>query len=343
MYLAGPIHWTDPKTWPWIVYAWIALTLGGFLKPLWATYQKRRAESWPSANGKIESAEVINGKRRAFLGISLKTDVIVGILGYSYSTDGTLYKGSYEQTFGTQEEAHEFVRELEGMAVTIQYNPGRPSNSVLLQSTVDPLLLTRPQPLTPFAPLPRRLSPAWSRPFLKLVTGLALTGLIASLYVHIGVLAGHQVGPDWLFVMLHIGIFVVWIPAFLVAKERVGNSTRKDYWKLVLKGLPDWMRYTVYFFFAYAFANFALYTGQKLESLNGTSGVSHSDWRGFSGHWMLFYSAAFATMYAALQAESEGPHCVKGHQAQAGDNFCRRCGQPIVQSSQSSNAADIHS
>ena len=42
---------------------------------------------------------------------------------------------------------------------------------------------------------------------------IAAIGLGLSLWVHIGAVMGFTVAPFPLFVMLHVGIFVVWIPA----------------------------------------------------------------------------------------------------------------------------------
>lgn len=59
---------------------------------------------------------------------------------------------------------------------------------------------------------------------------------------------GKRVAPEFFFWLLHIGIFVVWIPAIFAAQRLVGNVSRKDFWKVVLIGSPDWMRYMVYGF-----------------------------------------------------------------------------------------------
>jgi hypothetical protein len=53
-----------------------------------------------------------------------------------------------------------------------------------------------------------------------------------------------------------MGIFVVWFPAVMVAQRQVGNLKRKDFWKVVLKGSPDWVRYLVYCFLGYPVVNF---------------------------------------------------------------------------------------
>jgi hypothetical protein len=75
----------------------------------------------------------------------------------------------------------------------------------------------------------------------------------------LGAVAGRRVAPEAFSWMLHVGIFVVWIPTVLVGIKSVGNTGRKDYCKLVLRGSPEWMRYMVYGFGSYAMVNFAIF------------------------------------------------------------------------------------
>lgn len=83
-----------------------------------------------------------------------------------------------------------------------------------------------------------------------------------------------------------------------VAVKRVGNTSRKDFWKVVLRGSPEWMRYMVYGFLGYALVNFLIFMPQAPKG--GTGGETPAVvWRGFSGHWMAFYSAALAILYSA--------------------------------------------
>jgi len=100
---------------------------------------------------------------------------------------------------------------------------------------------------------------------------------------------------------LHLGIFLVWIPAVLISRRSVGSVNRPDFWKVILKGAPGWMRYTLYGLFGYAILNFALFMAQAPSSGNKTGGNPPAIvWRGFSGHWMVFYGAALAIFYSAI-------------------------------------------
>ena len=144
------------------------------------------------------------------------------------------------------------------------------------------------------------------KPLLLPLIGLSAVGLALSLWVHIGALAGHKVAPQSLFIVLHIGIFVVWLPAILVAKTRIENLQRGDFWKAVLSGAPDWIRYLVYGFTGYALVNFLLFMFQAPQSPHGNP--PPVVWRGFSGHWMAFYSAALAIFYSAAVSSRSTNH-----------------------------------
>jgi hypothetical protein len=121
---------------------------------------------------------------------------------------------------------------------------------------------------------------------------------------------------------------VVWLPAILVAQRLVGNVNRKDLWKVVLKGSPDWMRYMVYGFGGYAIVNFLLF---MTKAPNGGSGNPPAVvWRGFSGHWMAFYSAAFAMLYSAARSENSSLRCTNGHFVSPNALYCPQCGQPVM-------------
>jgi hypothetical protein len=132
---------------------------------------------------------------------------------------------------------------------------------------------------------------------------LSAAGLVLSVVAHIASLAGIALPHGGLiFWALHIGIFAVWLPTVLVATRITGDINRKDFWKVVLSGCPTWMRQTLYVLFAYAILNFiwSIFTSNGSSQPQGDP--SPSVFRGFSGHWMVFYGAAFATLYSVFQS-----------------------------------------
>jgi hypothetical protein len=152
---------------------------------------------------------------------------------------------------------------------------------------------------------------------------LALLGFIASLIAHLFGYAGVEkpfgINP-W---PLHIGIFVVWLPAVIVAQRLSKEFPQKDLWKATLRGCPPWMRISLYVLFAYAFLSFFVFV-----VLGAPSGKESSAVRGFSGHWLIFYYAAFAILYSAIQVSEKDTirRCKNGHPLKESDKYCSQCG-----------------
>lgn len=325
---ANPFQWTDPRSWPWFFYLVLAVIVAGWLKPLWQGFRRSRAASWPITTGQIESATVNETNRRS--GPAYLVD-----LGYSYVLAGRVEAGSYRREFYSEQEALGFVRDLKGRPVTVHYKPNKLSVSLLSEESVDTLLRLRSQVTTPpvevFSFALKQSAPSLTTSVAWVFVVLSAVGLVVSLWVHLGAVLGRRVAPEAFFWILHMGIFVVWIPAVLVARERVGNLRRKDSWKLVLQDSPEWMRYMVYVFFVYALLNFALFA---LHAPIGNSSGANPPaivWRGFSGHWMFFYSTALAILYPAATRDGNARCCLNGHPISPGANFCSRCGQPATQ------------
>ena len=132
---------------------------------------------------------------------------------------------------------------------------------------------------------------------------IAAIGLALSLWVHIGAIMGLTVAPPALFGILHVGIFVVWVPTVLIARTFRGVNQR-DFLKAASQGAPAWARYCVYGFFGYAFLNFFLFIAHPGERGQGVNPPAVT-WRGFSGHWMAFYSAALLILYSAALRKRE--------------------------------------
>lgn len=172
----------------------------------------------------------------------------------------------------------------------------------------------------------------------KPVLVISAIGLTLSLIAHITALLGIDLGLGNSVFALHVGIFVVWFPAVLLAMKmgRGKNASTWGFnsmsWKQVLSGCPGWMIYALYGVFAYAFLNFFLFAGHEAGVPKSGSPSSPEVIRGFSGHWLVFYYAAFAIAYSALmKPELLGDAlCKMGHKALPTDKFCSECGSPIA-------------
>jgi hypothetical protein len=296
-----PFHWTDPGSWPLLFKVWTALFLMGWLLPLWRWLQREQQKSWPATSGRIDSAHI--GEPKRFLGLTLpasNNEKFIGVLAYSYDLSGDTFHGEYRRSFASEDAAVEFLRGLQGKTVSVQHHPNKSARSVLLEETVESLLRSRP-PL-PDAPDWKDSLPRWLKPFIGIFAFLALIGLLLSICVHIEALFSRQ--PSSASWGLHVGVFVVFIPAILVAQKRLGTTRGKDFWKAVTKGSPDGVRYMLYFLFAYAFITGLL---SFLQSPPGTvpSRDTAPDWRGVSAIWMVFYWASFAILSSALRSSPD--------------------------------------
>jgi len=170
------------------------------------------------------------------------------------------------------------------------------------------------------------------RPILNFFAVLAGIGLVISLVSHLYALFNLP-GPlgeaSWI---LHVGIFVVWIPAVLAGQSMAKNVPSKDFWKAALRVCPPWMKYLTYGFFGYAGINFVIFMFNAPSGQAATDpGMPPSVVRGFSGHWMAFYSAALAILYSRSHnlSVSHPERCQNGHQISPFAKFCETCGSPV--------------
>lgn len=222
---------------------------------------------------------------------------------YTYSFEGNPYAGSYTTELASETEAREFVRDLKGKVVAVHCNPNQPSSSSLSEPDIKVLLDTRaPLPGASLGiPSPNAV-PLWLKPFLWVFVAISAVGLVVSLWVHLGAVMGRRVAPEASFWILHVGIFVVWFPAVFVGQRIARDANPKEVWRIVLRGAPEWVRYMVYGFFAYAFFNFLFFWATAPSGGSGPNPPA-AVWRGFSGHWMAFYSAALAVLYSAARVD----------------------------------------
>jgi hypothetical protein len=157
---------------------------------------------------------------------------------------------------------------------------------------------------------------------------LAAIGLALSALVHVGAWAGLE--PPSAAMGLHLGIFAVWLPAVIVSHRLARDYKQRDWWRATFRGAPRWFEKAVKVLGAYALVNFAVFL---FLSARGDGPVSKvNEFRGFSGHWMIFYAAAFSILYSAIHVEEVARNraCLNGHQVSAVAKYCEQCGSPVV-------------
>ena len=315
------VKWTDPRTWPFPIYIWLAFAVFGLGSAAWKRYRISRANGWPTAQARIESAEVEHPKT---LGLT-DTRPMAGVIAYSYSAMGSTHCGRYSRTYGDAESAQELIRDLQGATVTVNFNPEKPSESVLTDASLELLLQSRPDATDETPPVP-----AWVRPLLWPATVIAAVGLVLSICVHGAALLGQPFGGIGLFIALHVGSIALAFLAVPATKTlfRSASVTGRQSFKELLRGAPEWMLYMVYIFFAYAFVNFIFFFVQQPSGGQDTLAA----WRKFSDGWLAFYSVEMATFYAAAARLAKEPKCLNGHSVWRHGDFCPKCGQPVVRS-----------
>jgi len=160
---------------------------------------------------------------------------------------------------------------------------------------------------------------------------LAAVGFILSVAAHLAAIAGSPIPLGKAVWALHIGMFVVWLPTVLVAYRMTRGANRKDFWKIALVGCPKWMRTALYVIFGYAILNFVLFMATTASRSQPKGDAPREVIRGFSGHWMVFYGAAFATLYSASVVGYSGMDrkCPNGHSVGITARFCEECGAAL--------------
>jgi hypothetical protein len=135
---------------------------------------------------------------------------------------------------------------------------------------------------------------------------------------------GKIVFPSFMFAAMHIGVFVVFFPAILLgARRRPGYSMNSGL--QIGSQWPIWAKRSGLIVFVYAIANFASFLIQAgKQKQHGP--ITPLFWRGFSGHWMVFYLFSFGLLYAVICAPSAKSKCVNGHEIGTDATACPVCG-----------------
>jgi hypothetical protein len=169
----------------------------------------------------------------------------------------------------------------------------------------------------------------------------AACGLVLSLAAHLSALVGLQLGGTALFFGLHVGIFPLWIAVVFISMKMMGGTRltmgrSSAFRNAMFFGCPAWMKYMTNAFFIYAIVNFIIFVMIiPAGSAHSADAPPSSVWRGFSGHWMVFYSAGLATVTSAYRRGLSNleRRCPNGHVVGLGDRFCATCGVPTDEQS----------
>ena len=138
---------------------------------------------------------------------------------------------------------------------------------------------------------------------MKVFYIIAWIGLALSVIVHVLSILGPEdvlSDIDGIVWMLHGGAILLGFPAVLCSQKLISGTQEKDFWKAVLKDCPLWMSRMVGFFFLYGIISFIIFMTTSEGPTHGRGTPAHI-FKGFSGHWMIFYSIEVAIFHSYLK------------------------------------------
>ena len=168
----------------------------------------------------------------------------------------------------------------------------------------------------------------------KTLCFIAGLGLLLGFIVHVVSLFGFYIGEKFPFIWaLHVGIFIVWLPAILELKKNpelnqqnaVNFSNPFKVFGIIFKDTPKPVMIISVVFFFYATINFLLFMlagqggvpdiidgkyvihnhGSIMNELTETEyfKMKANEIRGFSGHWMAFYGFAMGILWPKIKTQ----------------------------------------
>jgi hypothetical protein len=255
---------------------------------IWERVVRSRARSWPVAQATIDSALVQKYSR--------KGERWIARLNYSFQVPAGRRTGRYSRKFSYEGDAEDFVRDLQGKPLLVHYSTRWPI-SMALDEDVEMLLQTRSAqpPATEAIGTPPAPVPILKKFIAYLMMPVALAGFLLSLYIHIAAWLGHIVLEHSWIAWLHVGIFVPFITALVLSPKDSPRRRRVDHSSPLLgKAMLAVL--------IYALLNFIVFVVHMATS-HGTDSQLWQ-WRGFSGHWMLFYFWSFGFLYDVVRPNS---------------------------------------
>ncbi len=139
---------------------------------------------------------------------------------------------------------------------------------------------------------------AWAVPFAV----LAGLGALASVCLHVVSLAGIWTPTVFeLAVAAFVGVFVVWMPAFLAAERMVRGSRWREAWKRAMRGAPRWMRLLALWMLVYALVVFSGFGLWRLST--GRAAGEVAQFRLLTAYAAAFHALAFSALYSYLNCD----------------------------------------
>ena len=108
-------------------------------------------------------------------------------------------------------------------------------------------------------------------------------------------------------ILINIGFMVVFYPAYIISKKTRNEVNVKDFKKAISGACPGWLSIMTGFFIMYALGGLIFFICKRyfaISAVTNGQGIVANGFRGFSGHWMAFYSLAFALLYSCRRLKN---------------------------------------
>lgn len=154
--------------------------------------------------------------------------------------------------------------------------------------------------------------------------------MVSSAVIHICALLGYEIIYEEFLPLFHGGVILLGLPTILVAQKSCINGS-KNFWDVVLKNCPPWIRTMNRALVFYGFIMFIImwFKGIGDETVRD-SGFSMNTLRGFSAVWMLGYCLHLAVFSSYLRSNLRlKRRCPNGHEIPRGMKTCLQCGQEV--------------
>ena len=304
------VDWIRQIRWSsWIVViALLGVWLARISKRQAEQRKARAAEHWPTAEGMVQSINVIEpNPQAANIGIGFNATFT-----YSYSVQQSgeveYYSGNHSRIFTDEGAAWDWLRALKDKRIRIHVRPGRPNVAAVLPADLDHLTVFTSASGDAGALVLPGIAPGLSPELhgaTEIAAWLTAAGFCLSLADHFcRLLAGKPLYPQ-LSIVLWIGILVGGIPFALWYKSKGGETLfgkPKDW----AKG-PHWLRTSIYILNLYVGFFWLFNMVFTSGAVHGLSHLHRLDPMSSGAFLALLYGDAAAILYAQLES-SEDPY-----------------------------------
>lgn len=134
---------------------------------------------------------------------------------------------------------------------------------------------------------------------MLLLIFISAAGLVLSAAVHFCSLFHIYEPPRGLMMLIYIGAIATIYSAIIISRKTRNEIDVEDYKKAIFFACPKWLSMMNGFFIMYVLGGLIFLVFKRYfvgSSVANEQGIPANGFRGFSGHWMVFYSLALALL-----------------------------------------------